>query len=571
MPFKQAFFTDPNWSLLTNEVGAPTGIQSPQQGNFGLPTYDPSNETSLLLYPGLGQLTATASRAAIQRALDVGGSVTLRGSGVIYVDGTLTIGDNTTLTIADTLTIKLVDGLTNTPLFANKNQASGNTNITVQGGTWDGNGPNQIRTDGATFSAFCLLFVRCTNLKLRNFRLIEPRAWGLTLSLADNFTVENIHFDYSNTNLANQDGVHMVGCTNGTVRNIYGHTYDDMVAIVNEDYGVYANAVPPGASSNILIENVKSNALGAYRHVRLLDSTAYPATNITVRTVKGKYIVGGVFLGTISGKTALLKGILIDDLDIEPLSDSTTVPTVEINSAFYDVTITNVRRRIRSTETPQPIVGITSGGYTMRNIVIRGVECLDDSTTPPDYFKFSGAGCALYNLSIQDVNIVRSGAANGNLVVTGGTNVSALELDRISTQRVKRMVYVDAASGQIGKTNMSRMLLQNPSAPIFETAAAATIGTVAMSNTKISGTTHANGAFRFSGLTGTCLIDIAASDLQLGANPLVTRAGSEAIRVRTLCAAAVPTTLTPSRGDVILNASANNDPYRYDGAAWAAM
>lgn len=49
------------------------------------------------------------------------------------------------------------------------------------------------------------------------------------------------------------------------------------------------------------------------------------------------------------------------------------------------------------------------------------------------------------------------------------------------------------------------------------------------------------------------------------------RALAKTGRVRSLAVPVDTAVLTPTRGDVILNRTSNNDPFRWDGAAWTAM
>lgn len=102
-------------------------------------------------------------------------------------------------------------------------------NITIEGGIWDGNNANQDRCsresrfalkeyDPEYYFGICLGIRGVRDFTFRNATISNPESYGIQISGAVYFTVENIFFDYNMKRL-NMDGIHMAGpalCANPT-------------------------------------------------------------------------------------------------------------------------------------------------------------------------------------------------------------------------------------------------------------------------------------------------------------------------------------------------------------------
>ena len=230
----------------------------------------------------------------IQEMLDLGGDIYIPG-GRYVIDKPLIIHDNTKLTLAPDAVMFLADGA-NCDIIHNDGLAKKyNKNITVQGGTWDGNNRGQVRHvrgfedmgkpfDINFYYGIMMRFVGVENFTFRDMTLRNPEAYPVQMSMIKNFTVENITFDY-NMLRTNMDGIHINGpAENGIIRHIRGSTNDDMVALNCDD--CYETEITRGPITDIYVEDLDCDA--GYTAVRLL-SCGDPLSNVTIKDIKGKY------------------------------------------------------------------------------------------------------------------------------------------------------------------------------------------------------------------------------------------------------------------------------------------
>lgn len=163
-------------------------------------------------------------------------------------------------------------------------------NIEVKGGIWDFNNKEQAPNPQATYDfsirgyrGFGMLFYNVKGLTISSITVKDPACFGMTLDKVSYFTIENVCFDYNdgNPDCGNMDGIHLNGnCHYGTITNIKGATYDDLVAI-NADEGSFGN-----------ITNIEVRGLFAedcHSAVRLLAAKT-KVQNIHISDVYGTYL-----------------------------------------------------------------------------------------------------------------------------------------------------------------------------------------------------------------------------------------------------------------------------------------
>lgn len=249
---------------------------------------------------------------AIQELLDSQIScVYLPAPSVHYtISSTLRIHSNQQLKLDAFTRIVLADQ-SNCSMLENAEPESYNSNICVDGGIWDMNHRNQwpnpyhfanplgqkyadrvrelsFSPDNRLFiqaySGHCFRFNSIHGLIFRNITLVNPVVYGAQFAYVDNFTVENITFDYTegSPKLWNMDGVHFEGgCKNGVVRNLKGACHDDLVAITSDDS-------INGDIENISVDNIMAE--GCHSAVRML-SVRHRVRNIHISNVYGSYYV----------------------------------------------------------------------------------------------------------------------------------------------------------------------------------------------------------------------------------------------------------------------------------------
>ena len=124
-------------------------------------------------------------------------------------------------------------------LISNRNVDTGNENISINGGVWEGNfdGVNNTKNPDLfaedAWSGSMINFQRVRNLRLENMTLVNSIVYFVRMGDVEDFHIENIRFG-SEKLAFNQDGLHFQGgCRNGVVRNIRaynGQTNDDLIA-----------------------------------------------------------------------------------------------------------------------------------------------------------------------------------------------------------------------------------------------------------------------------------------------------------------------------------------------------
>lgn len=233
---------------------------------------------------------------AIQKALDSGAEVITIPPGIYNIKNTLWVSSNITLKADAQAIIRLANGAGNNVnifLLANRNFGNGNSNITVEGGIWDGNNINNHRgKDGDLYgyTGTAINFINVKNLIIKDLVVRNPDAFSIRVGEVEDFLIENIVLDHSVIR-PNQDGIHIGGFSQRgkirQIRAIYPNTpNDDMIAINADDdvERVINLRMRRGPIRNIIVEDIQSD--GAYNFVRILSNESL-IENIIVRRIKG--------------------------------------------------------------------------------------------------------------------------------------------------------------------------------------------------------------------------------------------------------------------------------------------
>ena len=229
-------------------------------------------------------------------------------------------------------------GRADSTMLENKNKETGDKNIRVSGGIWDMNHKNQrpnpahyadkekgelllrewiSRQSGSgrkepipIYSGFCMMFFNVSGLALSDMTIENPVTYGIDVAFSENFTIENICFDYfeGSPKLWNMDGIHIEGgCKNGCIRNLSGTCHDDTVALTTED--LYS-----GDIENITVDGIYGQ--NSHSAVRLL-SRANTLRNIHITNIYGTYYVAGIIISKYSEEEkyrSAISNITIDNV-----------------------------------------------------------------------------------------------------------------------------------------------------------------------------------------------------------------------------------------------------------------
>lgn len=275
---------------------------------------------NVLTCPGVFGDGVRDDAPGLQAALDSGAAVVHlpRPAAHYEVRRTLRLHSGQTLIAERQTVIRLADGA-DTVLLANADQETGNRDVTVIGGVWDGNHAHQSphgawardqRYDPDQFIGVLVRFNRVCNLTVRELTLKDPETFGMQLGNLHGFTITDLVFDY-NLARANMDGVHLHGhCYQGRIANLRGTTNDDLVALNADDGGMYE--MVRGPIEDITVDGLYSE--NGYTGVRLL-SAGSPVRRVRLSNVFGTFrynVVSFTHHNVHPGAPSVFEDIAID-------------------------------------------------------------------------------------------------------------------------------------------------------------------------------------------------------------------------------------------------------------------
>ena len=338
---------------------------------------------------------------AIQELLDSGRSlVYLPAPEKNYLIGrTLLIHSGQELRLDRFTLIRLAAG-SNCTMLENAGQRDWDRDICVSGGIWDMDHSRQwpnpyhfanpvtglldrdLRERAGfdctkrlyfdSYCGHCLLFNSIRGFTLRDMTIRNPVVYGAQLAFIEDFTVENICFDYTegSPKLWNMDGVHFEGgCRNGLIRNLKGACHDDLVALTADD-DIH------GPIDNIVVDGIWAE--GSHSAVRLL-SYKTPVTNIRISNIFGTYYVYCINISKYHGTPedrGIYENIVIDNVCASICPGTADVPgnyepliVVKPELRISSLVLSNIYRK--ESVCPTPTIGIGRdteiGSLTVRN------------------------------------------------------------------------------------------------------------------------------------------------------------------------------------------------------------
>jgi len=322
----------------------------------------------------------TDDTAAIQGALNGGHRTVAIPAGTLKISGTLKLDSGTTFHADPHAIIRLADHAGNDVglfLLANRDFNAGNTDITVDGGIWDGNKEHNARgrpEQIPCYTGVALNFINVRHLALRNLTVRNPNMYAIRACHLENFAIGNIGFDFSVTR-PNQDGVHLDGfCQRGVIRNLRAlsphATNDDMVAL-NADDGaakdyVIQQGMVPGPIRDITVEHLPTDSV--FTFVRLLSHREL-IENITVSDVAGgcRYYAINMDRWCFPEGGGNIRNVTLRDFTIRKMPDDFSRqvaadqhPLIHIQTAVRGLRIENFRRSTTD-DVPAPKLVLDNG------------------------------------------------------------------------------------------------------------------------------------------------------------------------------------------------------------------
>ena len=221
----------------------------------------------------------------LQRALDAGGTIRVP-PGHYRIGRTLRIGSHTRLILHPQATLRLADGVgrgVNDFLLTNADHDSGNEQIEVHGGVFDGNNRGNPRTPGAlidlgSYTGVMLNFRNVRGLVFADALLCDSETYHFRATQISRFLVEWVRFHTTNPR-HNNDGIHLGGnCVDGIIRHIHGlgpaAPSDDLVALNADDalQRIECQGKTCGPIRNVTIHDLAADQCHSFVRILSTDS-----------------------------------------------------------------------------------------------------------------------------------------------------------------------------------------------------------------------------------------------------------------------------------------------------------
>ena len=533
--------------------------------------------------------TASVNTAAINSALSGGGFVTLTTPGIYaigksstvtrpvsgaLVDSCLVIPSNTRFLVGAGVTLRVAAGLVNPCLISNTNALANGTdsNITLEGGIWDGNSDNVTRVDVAASEMACIhIWMQgITNLTCHDMTITNPRSWGFGIANCKRVYTDNTRFIFTCAVTVNQGGFQIQGPnSNHIIRNTYGNTYDDLVAYDCFDTTLYTNTMAGfGPANDILIDGVTSDtATGCLHLVRAQDAVNNAMSRLQIRNVSGPYYDGGIVINGGNAGAAVMNGVIISDVTVYPLpGKNPALSRIHFGNGANDVSISNVSITYQDGAESTKRAGIGMFGGTYRNVNISNVNIFDTTTAGAAIsFIQAGAGGTVGDLHATNVyaQVTLAGGSDSLFATIGSGTIGRLIASNIGTIRCANLLAVGGATGVTQGAYFTNVYSLNAQAPAFKTTAAIALANLKLANVHLDGTNGgASGCINFGGLSGTCLITMDGCTFANGANVNLVRSAAESIRVKSMSTPVPSGILTQALGDCFLDSSNSDAPFR---------
>lgn len=173
-------------------------------------------------------------------------------------------------------------------------------NISITGGIWGEENDERLgygesgcfdENNSMVGVSTCFLLSNVKNLILKNLTFRHTAGFAIQMGNISDFKVEDICFDGCFA-----DGLHINGGTeNGTVKNLYGHTEDDLIALNAYDWD--NSSINFGKIENLVVDGVKCETGGNVHKSIRIQPGIYPykngekedcfIKNLTIKNVSG--------------------------------------------------------------------------------------------------------------------------------------------------------------------------------------------------------------------------------------------------------------------------------------------
>ena len=342
-------------------------------------------------------------------------------------------------------------------IFKNNGWDSGlnnivDSNITVQGGIWNGNGwrggvGKQLHSSSSKGMITGMCFIGVKNLSLLDQTLFNTRTYGLLFLTVENVYIDHFNIDDGNSAGINQDGIVFAGyAQNINLSNLRIKNGDDKIAfapnatggsIGTEHHEPYTGI--KGDQTNIYINNVFFDSLGKGLAFYLTGDKV--VKNIYASNISGRCFTNWMcafnqdFLTgyTIATGSNASYGFHFKNINVEILGkygyDNSGYPLACLGASINDVTFDDVTRLDQSYAVPT--IGTLKFGATaisFKNISINNLKCITSSPSANNQINISSA--TVNNLRVSNCNIdFTSSLQTASFInVTSGSTVTSVNV-----------------------------------------------------------------------------------------------------------------------------------------------
>lgn len=334
------------------------------------------------------------------------------------------------------------------------------TNICIDGGTWDGNRSNQDKwvLDGDTKIKLVVAFWLggVGGVKIKNCKIVNSRTYGILVSNSNDVDIDNVVVDVGDVNdPSNGDGIHVLGpADNVKIHNCTLHSEDNVVAINADDvdHGIYTTT---GDISNVEISNNYIKNTDGGQGMLVLSAT-HPVRNISIHDIKGTagYVVNFSCFNIVPGAGGRYTNISVENIQMDIYGD--WQHAIGLYGVIKDINIRNVQiRNITTTGSNRfQVLRVLKLGTCPSNVEFLNVSDIIFGENVTDNCLLYGilveSGCSIGNANFSKIQGKQTIAQRSSVypfVING--SIDTLSIDRLMFNKALNIIALGDANSSI--------------------------------------------------------------------------------------------------------------------------